>query len=150
MMPNASACQISILAGAQGPIVAPTAACSSGNYAFVEALRLLRLGEAEVIIAGGTESGVTPLAFAALGRMGALSKWNDEPTRACRPFDLHRDGFVFGEGAVVMVVETEEHARQRGARIYAEVAGGSSTGDAYHITAPDPDGHQAGSGEARL
>jgi 3-oxoacyl-[acyl-carrier-protein] synthase II len=140
MMPNASACQISILAGAQGPIVAPTAACSSGNYAFVEALRLLRLGEAEVIIAGGTESGVTPLAFAALGRMGALSKWNDQPTRACRPFDLHRDGFVFGEGAVVMVVETEEHARQRGARIYAEVAGGSSTGDAYHITAPDPDG----------
>ena len=143
IMPNAPACQISILTGARGPILAPTAACASGNYAFVEALHLLRLGEAEVVIAGGTESGVTPLAFAALGRMGALSNWNDEPTRACRPFDLHRDGFVFGEGAAVMVMETEEHARRRGARIYAEVAGGGITGDAYHITAPDPDGSGA-------
>ncbi|MFQ6057939.1 MAG: beta-ketoacyl-ACP synthase II [Anaerolineae bacterium] len=143
IMPNAPACQISILTGAQGPILAPTAACASGNYALVEALRLMRLGEAEVVIAGGTESGITPLAFAALGRMGALSRRNNEPTRASRPFDLHRDGFVFGEGAAVMVMETEEYARRRGARIYAEVVGGGITGDAYHITAPEPDGRGA-------
>jgi len=143
MMPNAPACQISIIAGAKGPVIASTMACASGNYAFVEAMHILRRGEAEVIIAGGTESAITPLALAAFARMGALSTRNDEPERACRPFDRDRDGFVYGEGAAVMILETLEHALGRGARIYAEVAGGSVAGDGYHITAPDPEGEGA-------
>jgi 3-oxoacyl-[acyl-carrier-protein] synthase II len=142
-MPNAVSCLVSIASGAKGPVITSTAACASGTYAFLEALRLLRLGEAKVVITGGTESATFPLFLASLGRMGPLSTQNDDPQRACRPFDKNRDGFVFGEGAAVMVVETEEHARQRGARIYAEVAGGAITGDAYHITAPDPNGDGA-------
>ncbi|MDH4137382.1 MAG: beta-ketoacyl-ACP synthase II [Anaerolineae bacterium] len=142
-MPNAVSCLVSMVSGAKGPVITSTAACASGNYAFLEALRLLRLGEASVVIAGGAESATFPLFLASLGRMGALSTQNDDPQRACRPFDKNRDGFVFGEGAAVMVVETEEHARQRGAHIYAEVAGGAITGDAYHITAPDPNGDGA-------
>ncbi len=143
MMPNAPACQISIIAGAKGPVIASTMACASGNYAFVEAMHILRRGEAEAIIAGGTESAITPLALAAFARMGALSTRNDEPEKACRPFDRDRDGFVYGEGAAVMILETLEHALERGARIYAEVAGGSVAGDGYHITAPDPEGEGA-------
>ncbi len=143
VMPNAASCLVSIVSGAKGPIITSTAACASGNYAFMEALRLLRLGEAKVVIAGGTESCTFPLTLASLGRMGPLSCQNDDPQHACRPFDKNRDGFVFGEGAAVMVMETEEHARQRGAHIYAEVAGGAITGDAYHITAPDPHGDGA-------
>jgi len=142
-MPNAVSCLVSIVTGAKGPIITSTMACASGNYAFLEALRLLRLGEAGAVIAGGTESASFPLFLASLGRMGPLSSRNDDPQRASRPFDKNRDGFVFGEGAAVMVMETEEHARQRGAHIYAEVAGGANTGDAYHITAPDPDGDGA-------
>ena len=143
VMPNAVSCLVSMVTGAKGPIITSAAACASGNYAFVEARRLLLLNEATALIAGGTESGTKPLTFAALSRMGALSCRNDDPQRACRPFDKDRDGFVYGEGAGVMVVETEEHARQRGARIYAEIAGGAITGDAYHITAPDPSGSGA-------
>ena len=143
IMPNVVSCLVSILTGAKGPIVTSTAACASGNYAFLEALRILRLREADALIAGGSEAGIIPLAFAALGRMGAISTRNEEPAKASRPFDADRNGFVFGEGAVAMVVETEEHALQRGARIYAEVAGGAITGDAYHITAPDPEGDGA-------
>jgi 3-oxoacyl-[acyl-carrier-protein] synthase II len=143
VMPNAVSCLVSIASGAKGPIITSTAACASGNYAFLEALRLLRLEEAQVVIAGGTESAIFSLILASLGRAGALSSRNDDPQRASRPFDKDRDGFVFGEGAAVMVVETEEHARRRGARIYAELAGGAITGDAYHITAPDPNGDGA-------
>lgn len=143
VMPNAASCLVSMVTGAKGPIITSAAACASGNYALVEARRLLLLDEAVALIAGGTESGTKPLTFAALGRMGALSRRNDDPQHACRPFDKNRDGFVYGEGAAVMVVETEEHARQRGARIYAEIAGGAITGDAYHITAPDPSGDGA-------
>ncbi|TEU11219.1 MAG: beta-ketoacyl-[acyl-carrier-protein] synthase II [Anaerolineales bacterium] len=143
VMPNAVSCLVSMVSGAKGPVITSTIACASGNYAFLEALRLLRLGEARVVIAGGTESLTFPLILAALGRMGPLSSQNDDPQHACRPFDKNRDGFVFGEGAAVMVVETEEHARQRGAHIYAEVAGGAITSDAYHITAPDPSGDGA-------
>jgi 3-oxoacyl-[acyl-carrier-protein] synthase II len=143
VMPNAVSCLVSMVTGAKGPIITSAAACASGNYAFVEARRLLLLNEATALIAGGTESGTKPLTFAALSQMGALSCRNDDPQRACRPFDKDRDGFVYGEGAGVMVVETEEHARQRGARIYAEIAGGAITGDAYHITAPDPSGSGA-------
>jgi 3-oxoacyl-[acyl-carrier-protein] synthase II len=142
-MPNAVSCLVSMVTGAKGPVITSTAACASGTYAFLEAFRLLRLGEATAVITGGAESCIFPLALASLGRAGALSTQNDDPQRACRPFDKNRNGFVSGEGAAVMVVETEEHARQRGARIYAEVASGAVTGDAYHITAPDPSGDGA-------
>jgi 3-oxoacyl-[acyl-carrier-protein] synthase II len=145
MMPNGPACQVAILTGAKGPVIASTMACAAGIYAMVEAMHLLRRKEAEVVIAGGTEAPITPLCVAAFARMGALSSRNDEPLRASRPFDKDRDGFVCGEGAAVMILETLDHALQRGAPIYAEVAGGSLTCDAYHITAPDP----AGDGAAR-
>ncbi len=111
--------------------------------AVVEALRLLRNGDATVAIAGGTESVMHPLSFSGMANMRALSTRNDNPTRASRPFDRDRDGFVFGEGAGAIVMETEEHARARGARIYAEVAGGSITGDAWHVTEPEPSGRGA-------
>jgi len=140
VMPNAVACQISIHEGIKGPVLTGAAACASGNMAFVDAARLLWLGEAEAAIVGGVESGISPVAIASLARAGALSKRNDDPTRASRPFDRNRDGFVFGEGGAAMIIETEAHARKRGARIYAELLGGAVTGDAYHITAPSPGG----------
>jgi len=143
LIPNMAACAVSILLGIKGPVLTSILACASGNYALVEARRFIEAGEADVVIAGGTESGIIPLAFAALSNMKALSTRNDDPQRACRPFDLHRDGFVFGEGAAVMIVESYEHALARGASIYAEVAGGSLTADAYHVTAPDPEGYGA-------
>ena len=129
MMANAVACQVSIAVGAKGPVLTSTLACASGNYALVEAMHILQRGDAEVIIAGGTEAGMTRLLFTAFCSVGALSKRNDDPARASRPFDRDRDGFVYGEGAAVMVLETEAHARARGARIYAEVAGGALTSD---------------------
>ncbi len=143
VMPNAVSCQISIREGIKGPVVTGTAACASGNMAFVDAARILWLGEADVAIVGGVEAGINPVAIASLARAGALSTRNDDPKRASRPFDKNRDGFVFGEGGVAMVVETEEHARRRGARIYAELLGGAVTGDAFHITAPPPGGEGA-------
>ncbi len=143
MMPNAVACQVSIAIGAKGPVLTSTLACASGNYALVEAMHMLQLDEAEVIIAGGTESGMTRLLFTAFSNIGALSRRNDDPARASRPFDRDRDGFVYGEGAAAMVLETESHAHTRGARIYAELVGGALTSDAHHITAPDPDGDGA-------
>ncbi|RLC83092.1 MAG: beta-ketoacyl-[acyl-carrier-protein] synthase II [Chloroflexi bacterium] len=143
IMPNAPSCVVSIVTGAKGPVITSTLACASGNHAFLEALHIIRRGEADVVIAGGTESGNVPITFAALSRMGALASFNDEPCKACRPFDKNRCGFVYGEGSAVMIVEREEHARKRGARIYAEVVGGAVTADAYHITAPDPDGDGA-------
>jgi 3-oxoacyl-[acyl-carrier-protein] synthase II len=143
LMPNAVSCLVSIETGARGPILTSTLACASGNYAVIEGYHFLQRGEADVIIAGGTESTTTPLSFSTLGRMGALSCRNDDPARASRPFDADRDGFVYGEGACVMVLETEEHARARGAKVYAEVLGGRLTGDAFHITAPDPEGDGA-------
>ncbi len=143
IMPNAVSCLVSIETGARGPVLTSTLACASGNYAMIEAYHFLQRGEADVVIAGGAESSSTPLTFAALARMGALSSRNDDPTRASRPFDADRDGFVYGEGAAVMILETEERAKARGAKIYAEVLGGRLTGDAFHITAPDPDGDGA-------
>lgn len=138
--PNMAACQVSISYGIQGPVMASVAACAAGAQAFVDAWRMLRLGEIDVMIAGGTEAGLDPVAVAAFGNMGALSKRNDEPQRASRPFDVDRDGFVFGEGCAVLVLETEEHARHRGARIYCELVGGAVTADAFHISAPLPGG----------
>lgn len=143
IMPNAISCLVSIATGAQGPVLTCTAACASGNYALVEAMHILRRGDAQAVIAGGAESAIVPVAFAALGRMGALTKYNDRPTEACRPFDGERQGFVFGEGAAAFVVEPLSRARQRGVHIYAEIAGGALTSDAYHITAPHPKGDGA-------
>jgi 3-oxoacyl-[acyl-carrier-protein] synthase II len=138
--PNMGACQISIVYGITGPIMASVAACAAGTQALVDALRMLRLGEVDVMIAGGTEAGLEPVAVTAFANMGALSRRNHEPQRASRPFDRDRDGFVFGEGCAVMVLETEEHARRRDARIYCELIGGAVTGDAFHISAPAPNG----------
>lgn len=143
IMPNAVSCLVSICIGAKGPTLTSTLACASGNYALLEAARFIRSGEADVVLAGGTEALVTPVVLAAFQRLGALSQRNDDPQHACRPFDAERDGFVYGEGAAVLVVESEEHARRRGARVYAEVLGGCLTADAYHITAPDPHGEGA-------
>lgn len=139
-MANAVSCVVSIEVGAKGPVMTSTAACASGHYSIIEGYHFLQRGEADVIIAGGAESLVSPLTMAAFGRMGPLSSRTDDPERACRPFSVDRDGFVAGEGAAAVILETEEHARARGVRIYAEVLGGKLTADAYHITAPDPEG----------
>lgn len=143
VMPNAVGCQVSIHTGATGPVITSTSACASGTQAVLEAYHVLRRGEAQVMIAGSTEASISPVAVASFANARALSKRNDEPERASRPFDKDRDGFVIGEGGVALILETESYARRRGARIYAEVAGGALTADAYHITAPDPGGEGA-------
>jgi 3-oxoacyl-[acyl-carrier-protein] synthase II len=141
--PNMASCQVSIAFGIHGPSITSAAACASGAQAFVDAVRLLRAGEADVVITGGTEAGITPVALTGLANMQALSRRNDEPERASRPFDLERDGFIFGEGAGVLILETEEHAVRRGASVYAEALGGAMTSDAFHLTAPEPSGRGA-------
>ena len=143
MAGNMASCQVSIELGLRGPTITSLAACASSIYAFIDGRQLLLGGEAELALAGGTESNVSPLGIAGLANMHALSRRNDEPTRASRPFDRDRDGFVFGEGAVVCILETLDQAQARGARIYAEVLGGGRTADAFHITAPDPQGEGA-------
>lgn len=142
-MANAASCLVSMETGARGPVMTSTAACASGHYSILEAFHFLQRGEANAIIAGGTESCITPLTYAAFGNMGPLADSTDSPSSACRPFSVDRNGFVSGEGAVAMIIETEEHALDRGAHIYAEVLGGALTGDAHHITAPDPSGDGA-------
>ena len=137
-MANAASCVVSMAVGARGPVMTSAAACASGHYSILEAYHFLQRGEADVMIAGGTESAISMLTFAAFGNMGPLSKDTHIPEKACRPFSIDRNGFVSGEGAVTMIMETEEHAKARGAEIYAEVLGGALTGDAYHLTAPDP------------
>lgn len=138
--PNMAAAQVSMTYGIHGPTMASVAACAAGAQAYIDATHLLRRGEADFVIAGGTEAGLDPVAISAFANMQALSKRNDEPEKASRPFDADRDGFIFGEGAGVMILETEEHALKRGARIYCQLAGGAMTADAFHITAPAPDG----------
>lgn len=140
MAPNMAACQVSINLGLRGPALASVAACASGLYSFIEAKQLLDSGRCDIVLAGGTEAALHPLPIAALANMKALSRNNDDPQGASRPFDLNRDGFVFGEGAVVLVIESEEHAKARGARVYAELMGGGLSCDAFHITAPREDG----------
>jgi len=142
-MANAVSCLVSMETGAKGPVMTSIAACASGHYSILEAYHFLQRDEAELFIAGGSESILSLLTVAAFGNMGPLSKRRDDPQTACRPFSVDRDGFVSGEGAVAMTVETEEHALARGAHIYAEVLGGALTGDAYHVTAPDPSGDGA-------
>jgi 3-oxoacyl-[acyl-carrier-protein] synthase II len=141
--PNMASSQVSIAFGAHGPAMTSAAACASGVQAFVDAVRLLEAGEADVAITGGTEAGITPVALSGLANMQALSRRNDDPERASRPFDLERDGFVFGEGAGALILETEEHAARRGASAYAEALGGALTSDAFHLTAPEPTGRGA-------
>ncbi len=143
MMPNIGACQVSIALGLRGPALTSTAACASGVLAVVDAVRLIRDGDADIMIAGGSESAVTALSISAMANMKALSRRNDDPTRASRPFDADRDGFVFGEGAVALVLERRAHAEARGARIYATALGGAATADAFHVTAPEPEGRGA-------
>ena len=143
MSPSMAAAQISIQNGIHGPVITSVAACASSVQAFVDAQRLIEHGDVDVVIAGGTESAILPVSFAALGNMGALSTRNDDPERASRPFDADRDGFVFGEAAGAFIIESAAHAEARGAPIVAEVAGGAMTGDAFHISAPDPSGYGA-------
>jgi 3-oxoacyl-[acyl-carrier-protein] synthase II len=143
LSPSMAACQVSIQNGLRGPVITSVAACASGVQALIEAQRLIEHGDVDVVISGGTESAILPVAFAALANMGALSKRNDDPAAASRPFDADRDGFVFGEAAGVLIVESAAHAEGRGASILAEVAGGALTGDAFHISAPDPSGYGA-------
>lgn len=131
-------CQAAIELGAQGPVMTHALACASGSYSILEAYHFLQRGEADAIVAGGSESSITLMTLCAFGRMGAISARTDSPEQASRPFSIDRDGFVAGEGAAAVVLETEEHARARGATCYAEILGGCLTGDGFHITAPDP------------
>lgn len=141
--PNMASCQVAIQFDIHGPTVTSVAACAAGVQAFVDAVHMIQRGDADVVITGGTEGGITPVAIASLSNMGALSRRNDEPTRASRPFDIDRDGFVFSEGAGVAILESEEHAARRGANVICEVSGGAYTSDAFHITAPVPSGRGA-------
>src|SRR5262245_45507474 len=143
MIVDMAAGQISIQFGLKGPNFATVSACASGAHAIGEALRLLRAGDADVIVAGGSESTITPMAMAGFGSARALSTRNDDPQRASRPFDLERDGFVIGQGAAMLILETEAHARRRGAKPLCELSGYGASGDAYHITAPCVDGEGA-------
>jgi len=136
LMLNAASSQISIFLGLRGPNWATSSACSSGAHALGSALRTIQYGDADIVLSGGTDSAITPLIIGAFAKMGAMSRRNAEPTRASRPFDRDRDGFVMGEGAVVLVLEELEHARRRGARIYCELAGFGASADAWHIATP--------------
>ncbi|HFC97739.1 MAG TPA: beta-ketoacyl-[acyl-carrier-protein] synthase II [Thermosulfurimonas dismutans] len=143
VIPNMAAGQVAILFGAEGPNTAVCTACAAGNHAIGEAFRLIREGLADIMICGGTESLITPLSVSGFAVMKALSTRNDEPERASRPFDARRDGFVMAEGCGILVLEDLEHARARGARIYAEICGYGLTADAHHMTAPHPEGEGA-------
>jgi len=131
---------VAIEFGARGPNFGIVSACATGTHAMGEAAHAIRRGEADIMIAGGAEAAITPFSYASFCSMKAMSTRNEEPERACRPFDLQRDGFVMGEGAGILVLESLEHARARGARIYCELAGYAATSDAFHITQPDPEG----------
>ena len=143
MIPDMAAGLVSIRWGAEGPNSCTVSACASGSHSIGDAFRLVQRGDADIMITGGAEAAITPLAMAAFCSAKALSTRNDDPPRASRPFDRDRDGFVMGEGAGILILEEREHALARGARIYAEIVGYASTGDAYHITAPAPEGRGA-------
>lgn len=140
LMINMTACMVSISHGLKGPLSAPSVACSTGTTAVGEAFRSIQRGDADLMLAGGTEACVTPLPFAGFCASRSMSRRNETPETASRPFDRTRDGFVMGEGAGVVVLEDLDHARKRGATIYAEIAGYGNTADAFHFTAPDPTG----------
>ncbi|MDP9396412.1 MAG: beta-ketoacyl-ACP synthase II [Actinomycetota bacterium] len=140
LMPNGPAAAVSLEFGAQAGVHTPVSACASGAEAIALGLDLIRLGRADVVIAGGTEAAIHVLPVAGFAAMQALSTRNDEPERASRPYDKGRDGFLLGEGAGVVVLESAEHAQRRGARVYAELIGAGLTADAHHVAAPDPVG----------
>jgi 3-oxoacyl-[acyl-carrier-protein] synthase II len=140
LMPNGPAAYVGLEFSARAGVHTPVSACASGAEAVAYALQMIRTGRADIVVAGGTEACLHPVPMAAFAAMMALSRRNDEPERASRPYDKGRDGFVFGEGAGILVLESEEHARARGVRIYAEVAGSGITSDGHHIAQPDPVG----------
>ncbi|HKE82278.1 MAG TPA: beta-ketoacyl-ACP synthase II [Vicinamibacterales bacterium] len=137
---NLASGQVSIRFGAKGPNIATCTACSASAHAIGESFEIIRRGDAEAMIAGGSEAAITPMSLGGFGALRALSTRNDEPGRASRPFDKDRDGFIIGEGAGVLILEELEYAKTRGAKIYAELVGYGLSGDAYHITAPSEDG----------
>jgi len=143
MISNMASGHVSIRFGARGPNFSPVSACSSGAHAIGLGYRAIQRGEAEIMFLGGAESTITPMAVGGFSSMKALSTRNEDPARASRPFDAERDGFVIGEGAGIVLLEEMEHAKARGARVYAEVVGYGCTGDAHHITAPSPRGEGA-------
>ncbi|WP_347757191.1 beta-ketoacyl-[acyl-carrier-protein] synthase family protein [Agrococcus sp. ProA11] len=143
LMPNAPSAAVSMHFEARAYARTVASACASSTEALVNAYEHLQAGVADVVIAGGSESAIHPITLASFSSMQALSRRNDDPATASRPYDVTRDGFVMGEGAAALVLETEEHALARGARIYAELAGGGVTADSYHITAPEPEGKGA-------
>jgi 3-oxoacyl-[acyl-carrier-protein] synthase II len=140
MLPDSAAGMVAINLGVRGPNLAVVTACATGTNAVGEAAEVIRRGQADVMLAGGSEASIIPIAMAGLGVMTALSTFNEDPQRASRPFDLNRDGFVMGEGAAVLVLESLDHARERGAHILAELIGYGATNDAYHISAPAENG----------
>ena len=140
MIADIAAGHISMKYGFRGPNYCTVSACSSSNHAFIDALNLIRWGKADIIVSGGSEAAVNPAGIGGFNAMQALSTRNDDPATASRPYDTGRDGFVMGEGAGALVLEEYEHAKARGAKIYAEVVGGGMSADAYHLTAPDPQG----------
>ncbi|WP_344778408.1 beta-ketoacyl-[acyl-carrier-protein] synthase family protein [Gryllotalpicola kribbensis] len=140
IMPNSPAAAVSMNLNARAGARTVVSACASSTESLANAYDHLQAGLADIVITGGSESCIHPITVAAFASMQALSKRNDDPARASRPYDRDRDGFVMGEGAAALILETEEHAKARGAKIYAEVAGGGITSDSYHITAPDPEG----------
>jgi 3-oxoacyl-[acyl-carrier-protein] synthase II len=148
LMANSPAGNVSLELGARAGAHSTVSACASGAEAMGFALEMIRSGRADVVVAGGTEAAVHPLPFAGFAAMQALSKRNDDPEHASRPYDTARDGFVLGEGAAVIVLESEEHAKARGAKIYAELAGVGMSADSHHIAAPEPEG--AGASRAML
>ena len=143
LMPNGPAAAIGMDISARAGVRTAVSACASGTEAIANAFNRIRSGEVDVVVAGGSEAAIHPLPIASFAAMQALSKRNDAPEKASRPYDIDRDGFVMGEGGGALVLESEEHALARGAKIYAELVGASVTSDAYHITAPDPEGSAA-------
>jgi len=143
MIPNMAAGQAAIMLGCHGPCACTVTACASGTNSIGEGLQLIQNGKADVMVCGGAEASITPVAMGGFCAMKAMSTRNDEPKKACRPFDIDRNGFVMGEGSGIVVLEELEHARQRGARIYAELIGYGTSADAYHMVQPDLEGKGA-------